>query len=61
MLSRDNLVVLGHSAGTDECDFLLTGLVDSPPSENCQRILILISKLLQNLANEILPGKKQPG
>lgn len=32
-----------------------------PPSENCQRILILISKLLQNLANEILPGKKQPG
>ncbi|KAL6055862.1 Ras GTPase activating protein ira2 [Balamuthia mandrillaris] len=35
------------------------GLLKNPPHGTCQRQLILIAKVLQNLANDTLPGKKE--
>jgi neurofibromin 1 len=35
------------------------GLLDEPPNQECQRYLILLSKILQNLASGTLPGKKE--
>jgi len=35
------------------------GLLSEPPSGGSQRILVLITKMIQHLANETLPGKKQ--
>jgi len=35
------------------------GLMKEPPGENAQRYLVLLSKVLQNLANNTLPGNKE--
>eukprot|EP01122_Echinamoeba_exundans_P016376 TRINITY_DN826_c1_g1_i1.p1 TRINITY_DN826_c1_g1~~TRINITY_DN826_c1_g1_i1.p1 ORF type:complete len:1830 (+),score=264.46 TRINITY_DN826_c1_g1_i1:54-5543(+) len=35
------------------------GLLANPPAETSQRYFVLISKVLQNLANETLPGDKE--
>jgi hypothetical protein len=35
------------------------GLLKEPPHSTAQRQLILIAKVLQNLANDTLPGKKE--
>jgi len=37
----------------------LYGLLESPPSPTAQRQLILVGKVLQNLANNTLPGNKE--
>jgi hypothetical protein len=37
----------------------LYGLLSAPASAGVQKTLILITKMIQNLANESLPGKKQ--
>jgi hypothetical protein len=35
------------------------GLMTEPPASEAQRYLVLLSKILQNLANNTLPGKKE--
>jgi neurofibromin 1 len=35
------------------------GLLESPPNPVCQRQLVLIGKVMQNLANMTLPGTKE--
>lgn len=35
------------------------GLLANAPEPEFQRILVLVSKILQNLANNTLPGKKE--
>jgi len=35
------------------------GLMKEPPGESAQRYLVLLSKVLQNLANNTLPGNKE--
>jgi len=35
------------------------GLLEQPPNEVCQRQLVLIGKVLQNLANMTMPGAKE--
>jgi hypothetical protein len=34
------------------------GLLENPPNENAQRQLVLIGKVIQNLANMTMPGVK---
>jgi hypothetical protein len=34
------------------------GLLENPPNESCQRQLVLIGKVIQNLANMTMPGTK---
>eukprot|EP01122_Echinamoeba_exundans_P015110 TRINITY_DN703_c0_g1_i2.p1 TRINITY_DN703_c0_g1~~TRINITY_DN703_c0_g1_i2.p1 ORF type:complete len:1930 (-),score=307.00 TRINITY_DN703_c0_g1_i2:3006-8795(-) len=35
------------------------GLLENPPNESCQRQLVLIGKVIQNLANMTMPGAKE--
>jgi len=36
------------------------GIVDEPPAANARRLLILITKVLQNLSNDVEFGSKEP-
>eukprot|EP01119_Soliformovum_irregulare_P002244 TRINITY_DN12528_c0_g1_i1.p1 TRINITY_DN12528_c0_g1~~TRINITY_DN12528_c0_g1_i1.p1 ORF type:complete len:1070 (+),score=179.39 TRINITY_DN12528_c0_g1_i1:67-3276(+) len=36
------------------------GIVDEPPSTTCRRLLILITKVMQNLSNDVEFGSKEP-
>lgn len=40
-------------------DFNLKFNLKEPPREGCQRNIVLVSKLMQNLANNTLPGNKE--